>query len=319
MFPRLNKEILLIEKNKEVILDKWLSYEIVQETLCINDFKIDFFREKFASKVFDFAVGVVKSENTVGDCPVIGVMLMLFKKKHIPLADVFMICVHLKNALLHFTYQNKILDDHVIEEIAVLMDYNFNGVIKEYTYLYYHDEYKTRHCTLTDEEPVSLGQTDTLLENIETTSALTYLQEVDLDTEMIAELSELESDTLNAIDEDETITQNSLYESAHLFEQYAKVLNMMLEFEELEYTLGILKELLQNTEYHSLNEDDKNMITIYLKAIISDLQSWRISVFVTHEAEDIHYLDKTLMSSIAQLQITLMPQNEAQEDEVEFF
>jgi hypothetical protein len=315
----MKQDISLLVNNKEEILDIWLDYTIVQEMLCINGFKVDFFREKFASKVFDFAIAVVKSENTLGDCPVIGVMLMLFKKKHIPLADVYMICVHLKNALLHFSYKHAILNDKMIEEISTLMDYNFNGVIKEYTFLYYNDEYKSRHCSLTDKKQESLQEIKIQPQTLQTTSALSYLQDIDLDTEMIAELDELESDTLNAIEEAETITQNSLYESANLFEQYAKVLNMMLEFGELEYTLGILKELLLTTEYNTLNEDDKNMITIYLKAIISDLQSWRMAVFITHEAEDIHYLDKTLMSSIAQLQITLMPQDETQEDEIEFF
>lgn len=61
------------------------------------------------------------------------------------------------------------------------------------------------------------------------------------------------------------------------------------------------------------------MVDIYLKAIISDLQSWRMAIFITMEAEDIHYLDKTLMSSIVQIQMTLMPQEEAQEDEIKFF
>ena len=67
-----------------------------------------------------------------------------------------------------------------------------------------------------------------------------------------------------------------------------------------------------------MDEEIKKAVPIYLKAIISDLQSWRISVFITRDAEDIHYLDKTLLSSIAQLQITLMPTNDG-EDEVEFF
>jgi len=125
---------------------------------------------------------------------------------------------------------------------------------------------------------------------------------------MIHELDELESDTLNAIyASDETIDRHSLDEAAQLFEQYAKVLYSMYEFEELAYTLTILKELLISTELSGITEETNYMITIYLKAIINDLQSWRMGIFITKEAEDIHYLDKTLLSSVAQLQITLMP------------
>jgi len=321
MFQRINKEINLLEKNKDKILDMWLNYEIVSQTLLKNTLEVQFFKERFASKVFDFAIGVIKAKNKVGDCPVIGVMLMLFKKKHIPLADVFIICVHLKNALLHFSYNNKILDDAMIREIAMLMDYNFNGVIQQYTFLYYNDINQHSATKQIKQQNIQKKHSNTSLNNTKKTSASLYLQEIELDMEIIAELSELESDTIAAIDEEEVITQNSLYESANLFEQYAKVLNMMLEFGELEYTLEVLKNLLLNTDYTALESDDKNMITIYLKAIINDLQSWRVSVFVTQKAEDIHYLDKTLMSSIAQLQITLIPQEdqEVSNDTIEFF
>ena len=330
MFKTTKNNLNLLETNKENILSMWLEYDIVKTTLTKNGFEVDFFREKFASKVFDFAISVVKSQNKVGNCPVIGVMLMLFKKKNIPLSDVFMICVHFKNALLHFLYQNRHLNSNMISEISALVDYNFEGVIKDYVALYYKDN--SIHQLQTPESK-NTAKIDTNV-NVESkkeedapvdeekkriTSAKNYIQEIEIDMEMIAELSELETDTLNAINEDESITQNSLVESAHLFEQYAKVLNSMFEFEELSYTLVILKDLLHTTEFYALDDDTKNMITVYLQAIINDLIRWRVSIFITSDAEDIHYLDKTLMSSIAQLEITLMPQVESDEDEVEFF
>ncbi|MEA1983879.1 MAG: hypothetical protein U9N39_10075 [Campylobacterota bacterium] len=207
----------------------------------------------------------------------------------------------------------------MIQEICILMDYNFEGVIKEYVELYYNDKYKDEEYIIKNKPETKTLKNSLGLEEQKHTSASIYLQEIELDMEMIDELDELESDTLNAIDLDETIHQNSLLEASRLFEQYAKVLNSMYEFEELAYTLTILTELLISTDIQSLQEDTKYMISIYLKAIISDLQSWRMSIFITNEAEDIHYLDKTLLSSIAQLQITLMPQDEKQIEEVEFF
>lgn len=312
MLSTVYKNIEKIEHNKEIILDIWMNYQIVKETLSANTLKHDFFREKFASKVFDFAVNVVKSKNELGNCPVIGVMLMLFKKKNIPLADIFMICVHLKNALFHFLHKESLLDDNMIREISMLMDYNFAGVIKEYTLLYYHDEYIKKSCSANEDKSVKKESTtiskEIAIDKKYSTSANSYLKDIDLDIEMIHELDELESDTLNAIyASDETIDRHSLDEAAQLFEQYAKVLYSMYEFEELAYTLTILKELLISTELSGITEETNYMITIYLKAIINDLQSWRMGIFITKEAEDIHYLDKTLLSSVAQLQITLMP------------
>ncbi len=321
MFNAILKNVVLIENNKDTILNLWLDYDIVKKTLCQNTLNHTFFRDKFASKVFDFAVSVVKTENQIGSCPVITVMLMLFKKKNIPLSDIFIICVHLKNSFLHFSFQNKILDDEMINEICILMDYNFEGVIRDYTAMYYHDEYREKTClskssmALQNTQEIQLA-TPRLL----STSAKVYLQEIDLDMGIIAELNELESEALDAIEQNEYITKNSLVESANLFEQYSKVLNMMYEFEDLSYTLTILKDLLKEFKFDSIDDETRYVITIYLKAVISDLQSWRMSIFITGEAEDIHYLDKTLMSSIAQLEITLMPgNNHVNEDEVEFF
>lgn len=329
MFERVLQNIALIEKNKSDILDMWLGYEIVQTKLLTNTMDIDFFREKFASKVFDYATSVVKSVNKAGDCPVIGVMLMLFKRKNIPLSDVFMICVHFKNALLHFAYKKSILDEDMIKEIAMLMDYNFEGVISEYVLLYYKDATIVKPtiepvvCSINKEEYLNELKNIEItveLDSHKATSAQLYLQDVDVDMEMVEELDELENDTLNALEAEETLDQNALTEAAHLFEQYAKVLNGMYEFEELTYTLTILADLLKNVDFSTLEEDTRYMVKIYLKAIITDLRSWRNSIFLTMDAQDIHYLDKTLMSSIAQIQITLMPAvNSAGEDEIEFF
>ncbi len=320
MFTEIEKNLNLVEEHKEQILSSWMAYEIVVEKLTINTMQVDFFKEKFASKVFDFAISVVKKENLTGDCPVIGVMLMLFKKKNIPLHDIFIICVHLKNALLHFALKKNILTEAMLDELSYLMDYNFEGVIKEYVLLYYKDSLIRKKPQ--DEKLATTIDSVEITEKLDVltaTSAELYLQEVTVDMEMIEELDELEHDTLDAIGAEEYLDQNSLDESAKLFGQYANVLNGMLEFEELSYTLTILCDMLREVAFDSFSDETKFMIDIYLKAIISDLQSWRMAIFITMEAEDIHYLDKTLMSSIAQIQMTLMPQEEAQEDEIEFF
>jgi two-component system chemotaxis response regulator CheY len=76
---------------------------------------------------------------------------------------------------------------------------------------------------------------------------------------------------------------------------------------------------LETTPVESISVDNCGVVSIYIKAIIDDLSMWRRSVFVDQSAEDIHYLDKTLLSSIAQLQITLSQGEGAMTDEIEFF
>ena len=185
MFTSLNNNIALIEENKEIILNLWLDYEIVKKTLQSNTLEHNFFKEKFGLKVFEFATGVIKSKNELGNCPVIGVMLILFKKKNIPLADVFIICVHLKNAFIHFLNSNNLLDSKTIDEICMLMDYNFNGVIKEYTLLYYNDEYRSKPCSIQSSQ-IEL-QTTEIKSKKKKTSAKIYISEIELDLEQISQ------------------------------------------------------------------------------------------------------------------------------------
>lgn len=325
MFSHLQKNIQILELNKEHILSLWMEYDIVQKKLTQNQMNITFFREKFASKVFDFAMSVVHTKNCVGDCPVIGVMLMLFKKKNIPLSDIFIICVHFKNALLHFAYENKLLNADTLKELSILMDYNFEGVINEYVLLYYKDpnilKIDSSQCNNSKKEQIKKREqlAVTTTPSVPATSAQEYLEEIHLDMEMIEELIELESDTLNALGACEELDETSLEESANLFKKYANVLNSMMEFDELAYTLNLLSDLLNEIIYETIESDTKFMVDIYLKAIISDLRSWREAIFVNKNAEDIHYLDKTLLSSIAQIQMTLMPKVEESEEEIEFF
>ena len=327
MFPVLHSNIILIGDNKNNILDIWMSFDIVKSTLKYHNFEISFFREKFASKVFDYATDVIKSKNEPGNCPVIGVMLILFKKKNIPLSDVFLICVNFKNALLNFTLQNNLLNDKMLSEISILVDYNFYGVIKEYVELYYSDnnvhEINTILLQKNTTQEIQSTSITTTVPVLKITSAQEYLLEVYADIEAIAELDELEIDTLNTVDTGKDITKKTLLESAYLFEKYAAVLSTLYEFEQLSYTLTVLKDLLYSTDFKKLDEKKSHVISVYLVAIISDLQNWRISIFVTRDAKDIHQLDKTLMSSIAQLQAILMPdvenQVENKNDDFELF
>ena len=326
MFPNLTQELEFFESHKEDILDLWFGYEIVGQKLSQHSINARFYREKFASKVFDFAMSVLHKRNEAGNCPVIGVMLMLFKKKNIPLSDIFLICVHFKNAMLQFTLQHNKLSVEMFDEIALLIDKNFEGVIQEYVVMYYNDtavlqeslEKQEQEEIQTTQETQDESQLDSTTQPL--TNAKTFLEEIDFDYSLLDELQELELDTLNTIDSKAELESSTLQEAANIFAKYTRTLHSLFEFEELAYTLTILEDLLLKTDPSTLSNDTHDMIITYIKAIISDLQSWRMSIFETQEAEDIHYLDKTLLSSIAQLQILLMPQEQQSvEEEIEFF
>ncbi len=314
----------IIEARSDELLAAWLDVADVKERLVLHDIECDFFAKFFGSKVVDYAIGVVQGRNDLGNCPVIGVMLILFKKKKIPLHDVFIICVNLKNSLLLLLQKEGLLDQGLLEEAALLMDLNFEGVIKEYTELYYFDVIRPETCllpsTVTDEDAVEeLKVVSGTLSDIKVTSAVEFAADVEVDRELIDELNELESDVLYQLEFNETISDEMYHNIVTLFEQYSRALNLLMEFGELAYTINVLTNLLRDQDAPSTQESPMDSIAIYLKAIITDLQHWKESVLIEQSAEDIHYLDKTLLSSIAQLELMLMPPVESEDDGIEFF
>jgi len=311
-----------IEEVKPQLLRRWMSSKEVQKTLRNHHITSDFFSRYFGSKVIDYAAGVIEGKNSVGNCPVIGVMLVFFEKKEIPLGDVFTICVNLKNAMIDYALEAKILDHALLNEICSLIDKNFLGVIEEYLDMHYNPVSANPTCIIAP-KPAQSGNTFCSVMNpslpfSKATTALEYAREDEIDPEILDELAELEEETLSSLHLSAGVSEELRFKMIHLFTRYSKMVERMMEFQELTYALSVLIDLLKTVEFRTLKEESTYII-IYAKAIISDLSIWRVSVFVNKSAEDIHYLDKTLLSSIAQLQIMLSPQHSGDLEEIEFF
>lgn len=317
----------VIDQDKDTLLAAWMSCPDVHEVLDYHKIKTDFFACHFGIKVINYAIGVVKGANKLGNCPVIGAMLMFFDKKNIPLDDVFMICVNLKNTLIAMMLENEMLTFQLFHELSYLIDHNFSGVIREYIHLHYDHTIEHRSCLLEVSTPSKEIKTTNntcnpmLLQelNPSATPAYLYLQEIDLDMGIIDELGDIEHETLDSIHLSDTINAGVYEKVIVLLYDYLKVINQLMEFQELAFTLTMLIDLLNTTSFESISEENKGVVSIYIKAIIDDLSTWRKSVFVNQDAENIHYLDQTLLSSIAQLQIMLSEGDTNEVAEIEFF
>jgi hypothetical protein len=310
-----------LEQAKVPILNRWMAYGDTVEALGRNKMTPEFFSHYFGIKVIEYALGVIKGVNKPGNCPVIGVMLSFFEKKNIPMEDLFLICVNFKNAFIRHMLEEGVLTPDALYEVSLLIDRNFAGVIRAYR------DASCKACVNDIEQSGShvedfpvIAHHLPLPEGGEPcTSALQYLQEIEIDIEILDELDEIERETLSSLDLSGVIDYEGYREVIGLFSDYVKVLNQLFEFKELAYTLIMLIELLENSSIDEMGEEKRGMLTLYIKAIIEDLSLWRRAVFVDQSAEDIHYLDRTLLSSIAQLQILLSEEGDAETEEIEFF
>lgn len=322
-FTHLTETFRFDEAFKAEILRRWMAVADVAEALGRHEIATSFFGRYFGSKVINYAVGVIEGVNRLGNCPVIGVMLIFFEKKNLPLEDVFLVCVNLKNTLIDYALERGVLTHEVLHELSCLVDRNFYGVIGEYLRLHYEKAPEGHVCTMKKEgdEAVVLHCTTMAPAGIgdkRVTSALEYADDVEIEGDILAELGEIEAEALSSLGLTESISPEARSEVVDLFMQYAKMVERLVEFQELSYALWMLTDLLRGIDTGALGEES-TYVVIYLKAIIGDLSVWRRSVFVERSAADIHYLDKTLLSSIAQLQILLSPAQPGLSEEVEFF
>ncbi|MBL1244532.1 MAG: EAL domain-containing protein [Sulfurimonas sp.] len=131
-----------------------------------------------------------------------------------------------------------------------------------------------------------------------TISAAQYIQEINIDYDLIAECSELEEDVINSIHKAELLTTEILTELSRLFNNYAKALASLFEFKDLSNTLKVLSALLYNTAVNDLSDEHRSSLRVSIESLILDIQNWRLAIFIKQDASDIHYLDSRLLSSI---------------------
>lgn len=131
-FTNLKSIINVLNENKELIVSEWIRKGAAYERLKQNNISPKFFAKHFGVRVTDYALGIITGESKLGNCPVIHVLLQFFKDKDISLSDIFIICAGLKNTLIQIMLAESLLTKDRLNEVAYLMDRNFEGVMKEY-------------------------------------------------------------------------------------------------------------------------------------------------------------------------------------------
>ncbi|MEF3191309.1 MAG: response regulator [Campylobacterales bacterium] len=102
------------------------------------------------------------------------------------------------------------------------------------------------------------------------------------------------------------------------FKEYAAVIELLIEFQHLAYAISSLGDFLLQLPTLSVTDSQKSKLSLILRGILSDLANWRTMIFIKQEANDIHYLDSSLLSSCLQAKMlfeTLASQEETSEGE----
>lgn len=108
---------------------------------------------------------------------------------------------------------------------------------------------------------------------------------------------------------------------AHIIEgldAYIDVVDQLIEFEHFAYALQTLNQFLKELDLETLDGNVHKMFCVLFVHLIDDLAQWRNNIFILKEANDVHYLDSSLMSSCLQIQALFEVKDIEQDDEDDF-
>ncbi len=132
------REVLVSAKSS--ILQAWTEDEVCATILERHEIETGFFVTHYASNVFDYFIGVVSGQMTIGECPVMADLIEYLKDKEIRADELFVLCTHFKRSVINMTYRLGINNQSVFSSISYLFDQNFAGVLKLYTDTIYQKE-----------------------------------------------------------------------------------------------------------------------------------------------------------------------------------
>ncbi len=131
--PTLVRSQDIFLENKKEIVHQWVSYESPKTILATHNIDEEYFIQNYASGVFDYFMGVISGETTIGNCPVMQDLLVYLKYREISADELFELCSHFRRSMLDFSYDSGLNSKQIFEEISYIFDKNFRGILKFYT------------------------------------------------------------------------------------------------------------------------------------------------------------------------------------------
>ena len=203
-----------------------------------------------------------------------------------------------------------------LEEFAIYFLNIHKGIYEENEEEFFEDDFFDFDSEEVDSSINNMHYTDE-----RKTTASEFMQEGSIEEESILELKEELDEIEDMIDAhlEKELTYDFLEKiiPSHVI----LLFNMSVEFKDIGYALETLNEKLSLIDLDSLNSSQKEILKAILITIMEDIKKWKNEVLINQTAQDIHYLDASLLANIAQIDIMLnsFKQNEIEDEDIELF
>ena len=130
-----------------------------------------------------------------------------------------------------------------------------------------------------------------------------FMQEDTVDTDMMHDIEDYLEEYDDLIGINDEFSKDDLAVAQRCIDAFVNIFNLSYEFKNIAYSLESLNLFLDN--FDTSNKEKMNMLKIFLDTIMDDLKKFKKEVLEDATANDIHYLDASLLANIAQIEISL--------------
>lgn len=149
--------------------------------------------------------------------------------------------------------------------------------------------------------------------------AKNFLASNDIEDEDIEALADIESQ-IGVFLDSSAPKLSKLHKLGEFFLRYSSIIEKFMEFNDLTVGVSELADMLINLNTKT-SEQTLDRLLFYVFNIKEDLASWRAHIFVFKDAQNIHYLDSSLLSTLisAKSEVDLATREKAYSSELELF
>jgi hypothetical protein len=189
----------------------------------------------------------------------------------------------------------------------------------EYSNIEFKSKENLISCRLIKEKAEQLPNTEDITkDNPDKISAKEYLASVAINLHTKLELLEEYEDIIDKyfywLELGFNITY--LHNAAQEIIRYSRIVEKFIDFPNMAIAIWSIGEFLLEIKEEDFKDDSqKALVTEILKAILTDIQEWRISIFVAQTQDDIYFLDDSLISSFKQIKAILEDKSESSSSE----
>ena len=136
----------------------------------------------------------------------------------------------------------------------------------------------------------------------EKVSALEYMNSDYLDFDLLGDIKDMLEKYDGISYKFNTFNEEYADEIVLILQKFIALFELSGEFRDLAKNFNYLAEAINNLK-NDIDDDKRDLLKLFIDAIMEDLIKWYDEVVVNKSANDIHYLDASLLSSVKQIDV----------------